>query len=110
ATAPAFLVAAGAVRVTVAGGFTGAPGPTRWNVIFKIFGGTFGLSLPSRGRRAIFSTTSCPSTTCANTVCSPFKCGVGASVMKNWQLPVFGAEDFAIPNLPGASKDNEGSN
>lgn len=41
---------------------------------------------------SILRTTSRPSTTCPKTTCLPFKKGVGAHVMKNWQPFVFGPE------------------
>ncbi len=41
----------------------------------------------------ILFTTSMPSTTSPKIVCFPFRCGVGATVMKNWVAPVFGSSD-----------------
>ena len=60
-------------------------------VALMSFTGVRGLSLASLGTRAIFATTSCPSTTWPKTVYSPFSEGYSLSVMKNWQAPVLRA-------------------
>ena len=41
-----------------------------------------------------------PSTTWPQTVYWPLRCGVGAKMMKNWLLALFGSEVRAMPSVP----------
>jgi hypothetical protein len=77
------FVAFGLAETGFAGFEAAGAGPTRVTETRTIRTAVFGLSFALRGTRAIFSTTSCPSTTWPKIVCFPVRCGVGTSVMKN---------------------------
>ena len=67
-----------------------------------------GRFAPAVGTMEIASATSCPSVTLPKIVCPPARCGVGATVMKNW-LPLVFHPAFAIAKMPGESNDRLGN-
>ena len=69
--------------------------------------GVRGLSVESRGVREIWSATPWPSTTSPKIVWRLSRCGVGATVMKNWLPFVFGPA-LAMESLPDLECFKEG--
>src|SRR6185369_16689166 len=75
-------------------------------VILFILIGVFGRSPALRGAFEILSTTSIPSVTLANTGCfdgpgeNQSRYGLSTTLMKNWQLPLFGRPVLAIDSVP----------